>query len=63
MEQRLVGKDEVKRIIGTSSDQTAYRVIRRLNDELRAQGMLTIRGRVSLPYLVHRYFGIREEEL
>lgn len=36
---KLLGKDEVKRILGTSSDQTAYKVIRQLNRELEAQGV------------------------
>lgn len=46
-EYKLIGKDEVKRMLGTSSDQTAYKVIRQLNRELEAQGIKTVQGKVD----------------
>jgi hypothetical protein len=59
---RLIGKDEVKRILGTPSDDKAYAVIRSLNEEQRNAGRLTIRGRVSKSYLMERYGLTAEEE-
>jgi len=59
---RLIGKDEVKQLLGTPSDDTAYAVIRSLNEEQRNAGRLTIRGRVSRSYLMDRYGLSAEEE-
>ena len=53
---RLVGKDTVKEMLGTKSDQMAYKVIRQLNAELEEQGIRTISGKVSLQYLKERFF-------
>ena len=36
------------------SKSHAYKVIRRLNQELKAQGMITIAGRISRSYLLER---------
>ena len=56
MEKRTYGADEVARLLGVSKTY-AYKVIRRLNAELEAEGMLTIPGKVSATYLKARYFG------
>ena len=56
MEKRTYGADEVARLLGVSKAY-AYKVIRRLNAELEAEGMLTIPGKVSATYLEARYFG------
>ena len=53
---RLVGKDTVKEMLGTCSDQMAYKVIRQLNAELEEKGVRTVQGKVSLQYLKERYF-------
>ena len=37
----------------------AYKVIRKLNDELNEQGFLTISGKVSKLYFEQKVFGIR----
>ena len=39
------------------STSHAYKVIHRLNQELKAQGFLTIAGRISRDYLLHRTLG------
>lgn len=54
MQYKLVGKDEVKEMMGYS-DQMAYKVIRQLNKELAAQGVRTVNGKVSRTYLIERY--------
>lgn len=56
MEKRTYGAEEVARQLGVSRAY-AYKVIRRLNEELEAEGMLTIPGKVSAAYLESRYFG------
>ena len=56
MEKRTYGADEVASLLGVSRAY-AYKVIRRLNEELEAEGMLTIPGKVSAAYLESRYFG------
>ena len=39
------------------STSHAYKVIHRLNQELKAQGFLTIAGRISRDYLLQRTIG------
>lgn len=56
MEKKTYGADEVASLLGVSRAY-AYKVIRRLNEELEAEGMLTIPGKVSAAYLESRYFG------
>ena len=56
LEKRTYGADEVASLLGVSRAY-AYKVIRRLNEELEAEGMLTIPGKVSATYLESRYFG------
>ena len=46
MDNRFLRVEEVARYMDISVP-TAYKVIRRLNDELREMGYLTISGRVS----------------
>lgn len=36
---------------------TAYKVIRKLNDELEAQGYITISGKISRRYFEQKVFG------
>lgn len=56
MEKRTYGADEVASLLGVSRAY-AYKVIRRLNEELESEGMLTIPGKVSATYLEARFFG------
>lgn len=48
-ENRLVGVYEVMDVLGVSK-ATAYKIIRELNEELKAAGVRTIAGRVNLRY-------------
>ena len=45
------------------STSHAYKVIHRLNQELKAQGFLTISGRISRDYLLERTIGKVTENL
>ena len=40
----------------------AYKIIKMLNDVLKAQGFMTISGRVSREYFYQRFFGRNEKE-
>ena len=44
------------------STSHAYKVIHQLNQELKAQGFLTIAGRISRDYLLQRTVGKLQEE-
>ena len=44
------------------STSHAYKVIHQLNQELKAQGFLTIAGRISQNYLLQRTRGKEKEE-
>ncbi len=53
--------DEVARELGVSTAY-AYKIIRKLNDELNAKGFLTVAGRVSRQYFYERiYTGERKD--
>ena len=40
----------------------AYKIIRKLNDELKNKGFMTISGRVSREYFYERFFGKNDKE-
>ena len=51
---RFTKVDEVAEELGISKPY-AYKIIRRLNDELKAKGIITIAGRVDRNYFNERY--------
>lgn len=51
----MLGVDEVCERLKVSRSY-AYRVIRRLNSDLKERGILTIPGKVNSAYLEERYF-------
>ncbi|MBQ9197203.1 MAG: hypothetical protein IJ157_08165 [Clostridia bacterium] len=52
---------EAARLLHISTSH-AYKVIHRLNQELKAQGFLTIAGRISQQYLLQRTMGKAPEK-
>lgn len=52
--------EEVADELGVSISY-AYKVIRRLNNELREKGFITIAGRISRQYFNERVYGTRKE--
>lgn len=56
-DKRFLNAKDVSYILGVSVS-TAYKIIRRLNDELTEQGFITIAGRVSRCYFEQKIFGI-----
>lgn len=53
MEKIYYTANEVAELMGVVP-QTAYRVIRKLNDELQAKGYETISGRINRKYFIER---------
>lgn len=58
--RKLIGANEVAEQLGTSRAY-AYKVIRKLNDELQASGCMTVAGKVSAEYFERRFFSTDHE--
>lgn len=56
MENRFIRVDEVAQELSVSKPY-AYKLIRKLNDELKGQGFITIAGRVNRQYFYERLYG------
>ena len=52
----LMNVDEVVAALGVSKPY-AYRLIRKLNDELSAKGYITITGKVNRKYFLEKCYG------
>ena len=48
--------DEVQEFLGVSRTES-YRIIKRLNEELKSNGYMVISGRVSRKYLEEKVYG------
>lgn len=55
-EKQFLNAAEVSEYMGISKPM-AYKIIRRLNDELVSQGYITIAGRVSKKYFESKVYG------
>ena len=53
--------DEVAKELGVSQAY-AYKLIKELNEELKAKGFITITGRVNRQYFYERLYGAGKEE-
>lgn len=63
MENRFIRADEVAQELGVSKSY-AYKVVQKLNAELKAKGYLTIAGRVSRQYFLEKVcYGAGKEKL
>lgn len=60
MENRFIRADEVAKELAVSKPY-AYKLIRKLNDELKAQGFVTIAGRINRQYFNERLYGAGKE--
>ena len=58
MENKFICAEEVARELAVSKPY-AYKIIRKLNDELKAQGFITIAGRVNRQYFNERLYGAK----
>ena len=56
-----VTAEEAAEMLGVSTGY-AYKIIRQLNDELRAKGFITVAGRVSRQYFSERIYGAERRD-
>ncbi|MDI9461716.1 MAG: transcriptional regulator [Saccharofermentanales bacterium] len=57
----LIDVKEVMKITKTA-ESTAYQLMRKLNEEMRAKGYITLRGKIERTYLLER-LGIPETDI
>lgn len=62
MENKFIRADEVAQELDVSKPR-AYKLIRQLNDELKAKGFITIAGRVNRQYFNERLYGVERNEV
>lgn len=55
MENKFMRVEEVAEVLEVSTS-FAYKVIRQLNDELKAKGFITIAGRINRGYFYERLY-------
>ncbi len=56
MENKFIRAEEVAQELSVSKPY-AYKLIRQLNEELKAKGFITITGRVNRQYFYERLYG------
>ena len=61
MENRFICADDVAQELNVSKPY-AYKLIRKLNEELKAKGFITIAGRVNRQYFYGRLYGAGKEK-
>ena len=61
MENRFICADDVAQELNVSKPY-AYKLIRKLNEELKAKGFITIAGRVNRQYFYERLYGVGKEK-
>lgn len=60
-ESLFIRADEVIRLLGVSKSE-AYRIIKRLNDEMASKGYIVVNGRVNRRYLEEQIYGYVSEQ-
>lgn len=58
--KRFFTATDIQEMLGVSLSY-AYKLIRKLNAELEAEGLVTIKGRISSKYLMERICGLSDE--
>lgn len=61
MENKFIRVDEVAQELSVSKPY-AYKLIKKLNDELREKGFITIAGRINRQYFYERLYGTGKGE-
>ena len=61
MDNKFIRVDEVAQELSVSKPY-AYKLIKKLNDELKEQGYITIAGRVNRQYFQERFYGAGEKQ-
>ena len=62
MENKFIRVDEVAKELGVSTSY-AYKLIRQLNNELKAKGFVVIAGRVNRQYFNERLYGAERNDV
>ena len=62
MENKFIRVDEVAKELDVSKPY-AYKLIRQLNEELKAMGFITIAGRVNRQYFNERLYGAERNDV
>ena len=57
MSKMYVTADEVAELLGVSRGY-AYKVIRKLNEELKKKGYTDVSGKVSVKYFEEKFYGV-----
>ena len=60
-DNKLLSVDEIAKTIGISRSY-AYRVIRKLNNELQESGHYVVPGKVNKAFLIEKFFGVPERQ-
>lgn len=61
MENKFIRADDVAQELSVSKPY-AYKIIKQLNEELKAKGFITIAGRVNRQYFYERFYGAERRE-
>ena len=61
MTKQFYTAQDLHELLGVSESK-AYGLIRTMNEELKTQGYLIVRGRISAAYVKKRFFGVAEDE-
>ena len=61
MESKIIRAEEVAKELDVSVPY-AYKIIRKLNDELKAKGDITVAGRVNRQYFNKRLYGAERND-
>lgn len=62
MENKFIRVDEVAKELDVSKPY-AYKLIRQLNEELKAKGFISIAGRVNRQYFNERLYGAERNDV
>ena len=57
----FIKAEEIAKELGVSKPY-AYKLIRKLNEELKNRGFITISGKVSRQFFEEKIYGLRKEE-
>ena len=57
----FIKAEEITKELGVSKPY-AYKLIRKLNEELKNKGFITISGKVSRQFFEEKIYGLRKEE-
>ena len=62
MEKKFIRVDEVAKVLDVSTTH-AYKIMRQLNEELKAKGYITVAGRVNRQYFNERLYGAERNKV